>query len=242
MRKLASFLRLLPLAAAAFASVATSAMIPTLQLDDVTPRPDETAVDPASELTVRGVLQEGGDVSDSPAGLGLRTLAGQEIAGATERRALEGGLTYTFKPAAPLAPDSYELYWVGSPGGSAYFTDSDLATLVAAYPNDGVHEPIVRFSTVSQPRVRYAFLYASTSYFRISFSEDMDESTLEHVKVLDATGDVLPVTARWLGGPMHELTLQAPAGAVTLAFEPGLLAATGVDVAPTPFTLVPERR
>jgi hypothetical protein len=41
---------------------------------------------------------------------------------------------------------------------------------------------------------------------------------------------------------MHELELQAPVGAVTLAFMPGLLAKTGVDAAATPFTIDPERR
>jgi hypothetical protein len=241
MRTIASLLRLLPLAAAAFASVATSAMIPTYAIDLATPPPDETAVAPGTVLEVLGVLQEGGS-GEAPTGLGLRTASGQEIAGTTERNELEGGITYRFIPAAPLAPDAYVLYWVGSPGTYWYFNDPDQASLVARYPNDGTIEPIVQFSTVSQPKVRYAYLDTRTGTIRMSFSEDMDPATLDHVQVLDATGDVLTATRSWRGGAMHELELQAPVGAVSLSFEPGLLAKTGVDAAPTPFTIEPERR
>jgi hypothetical protein len=239
--RLLRLLRLLPLAAAAFASVATSAMLPTLQLSSSTPPPDETAVPASTVLTVDGILEDD-DGKGSPTGLGLRTLSGQEIAGTYQRSQLEGGTHFTFTPAAPLAPDSYVLYWVGSPGTYAYFTDPDQERLASAYSSDGSISPIVQFSTVSQPKVRYAYQDARTGTILMSFSEDMDVATLEHVKVLDATGDVLAAPAVWQGGAMHVLELQAPVGGVTIAIEPGLLGKTGVDAASAPFTIEPERR
>jgi hypothetical protein len=243
MRKLASFLRLLPLAAAAFASVATSAPpSPYLRVLRVTPPAQETGVSPDVALQVATTMEDG-TIDDCPAGLGLRTLSGTPIAGTSHRVEVSGEIDYRFTPDAPLAPDSYVLFWVGSTGADWSFDDYEQSNLAAAYDGDTwPREVVTEFSTVSQPQLRLAYVDINTGTVYISFSEDMDASTLEHVKVLDATGDVLPAEALWTGGDMHRLELHPPVGAVSLLLEPGLLAASGVDAAPTPLTVELERR
>ena len=86
MRSLAHLLRLLPLAAAALASVATSPMFSTLEIEAASPAPDESAVPADAVLTLRVHVIEGSAPSGNP-----RSSGGGRPTGGSARRGRPSG-------------------------------------------------------------------------------------------------------------------------------------------------------
>jgi hypothetical protein len=242
MSRLATFLRLLPLAGAALASVATTTTQPAVSYSVIaaTPPPDETAV--ASRIAPSLQLRLDADQAPDPSvKLQLYDAAGAPIPGSTVSPPVTGGIQdLSFVPEAPLPAGDYVLVLVGGAwGGAAEYEDSSLYAIASRYPFRSVGRELVHFATVSRPAVRLAQRDASGASFTLSFTQEMDQATLDHVQVLDATGDALPVTRTWQGGRLHELVVTSPPGGVTLSLEPGLAAADGTPVAGLPLVIDP---
>ncbi len=235
-RSLLHLLRILPLAAAALASVATSMIPKTLTITSATPPPDESGASPDVVPTLRLSVSADGE-GDVPTGIEVRDSRNALVVGHSERSEENGELVFRYVHAEPLAPETYFITFVGSSNVDVTFADEGLAALFSFPGADSA--PVMKFSIASEPRLRYAIHDRATGVFTVSFTEDMDVSTLEHVKV---AGEQPQVTRTYRGGDLHVLEVAAPLGAVNLVLEPGLAARTGVPVMGLPVTIGPIQR
>ena len=232
MRKLTAILRLLPLAAAALASVATSPMpVPHLVISDPHPLARETGVavtmQPSLALSTQGG-EDGEEVALPPIdALSLhRTSDGAVVAGHPVIEPASGGyVIYRFVPDADLALDDYQL--VLDLGDITEFNADGLEFVDNAI--------VLPFSTVSRPTIHYAILANGSASAYLSFSQAMDPTTFGSIKLLDSAGVELVPTQVDYSSETFSLSLHAPPGvAHVLRIEPGLRAADGTEVAGLP--------
>jgi hypothetical protein len=227
MRHFVALLRLLPLAAAALASVATSAPSVDITVYTVSPTPNETSVSSTIVPTVRVAIgAERGD--EAPTAIGLRTLAGVDVAGSSQRSDEGDEVVFRFFPGAVLPEDDYELYFVDSTWVDATFVNADLADLVWSYPRENGNQPLTRFSTRSRPAVRFARQNANDGLVTVSFTQDIDPESVKDVKVF-LDGAPLDLAPIWFGGDLHVLEVAAPLG-VSILLDGPMIATDGTAV------------
>jgi hypothetical protein len=228
-----SYLRVLPLAAAAVASVATSRLPESISITGATPPSGETGV--SADVQPEITLDMDGGAAPAAEVLTLRRAGDGELVAGHAERTTPGGqaFVYRFVPDAPLPDGDYLL--VLEIDGRELYTDE----VEALDPEASWSGPVgVRFSTVSSPKVRRASLYYGDGTGYVSFSQDMDVASLAaHMKILDATGDELPVTQTWLGDRLHTLQFTSQQGAADILLEPGILAADGSEMTGLPMVL-----
>jgi hypothetical protein len=230
MRHPASFLRLVPLAAAAFASVATSPMQPgAYQVIAQTPGLDESDV-PADVVPEVQLDPEGSEPGDAPAALELHDADTQQaVAGASERTDENGVVILRFHPAAPLAPGHYELR-VSADSECGVPTYADLTY---CRPEDGSADQnrvVGRFSTVSEPEIlAVTGLYGATG-FTVFFSQDVDPGTVDLVHPRDFDRKTLASTRTWQPGGTRVLEVSTSPTVVDLQIDDGVVALDGTPV------------
>jgi hypothetical protein len=221
MRKIPLILRLVPLAAAALASVATSPMVTDWSsVVSTSPVNGETAV--AADVVPEVHLVPGdGDVG-APEGLELHDITGALVPGTSERIREGGELVYRFYPAAPLAPGDYELHATDD------VTCYDGTQCNERTDNDEVRSTrLAGFSTISRPTVLAVTSIYGYDGFAVTFSQDMDPASAELMHVLDATGAELRVTRRWQPGSQRVIELVTPPGQTDVLLDDGVRAADG---------------
>jgi hypothetical protein len=219
-RPMRRFVQLSLLTAAAIASIATSMVVPGMY--DVTPHDGETAVHPDIQpaLTFDGEFDvDEGDV------LLVDAVSGDVVPGTLRIGTFEGVFTIRFMPTDSLIESDYELR---------------LGDSVLPYAT----QPVYTFSTYSDPRVRTAaFIDGNRTIIHVSFSEDMDPTSLTADTVALFAGDVrVDAALTWMEDDWHTLRLilpsPQPAGfALRLTLSPGIRSAIGTEMAALPLDL-----
>jgi hypothetical protein len=240
MPSLSSSIRLVLLAAAVLACMATSSMSASLTIKSSTPSPDETNVAPEVVVTIRA--EKPGDGSgEVPTKIGLRTRSFQEVAGTSERIAdAIGGFIYRFTPAAPLPPDSYVAYFADHQDVFVNFADSDQDQLYFQHTRTGDRDPVIEFSTVSEPKLLYAVESSTTGVVQLVFSEDVELGSVSNrLQLLDAAGGDVTIAGLVRRQDAHIIEVQPVPGivAASIVLQAGIVGVTGVEVSGLPVTI-----
>jgi hypothetical protein len=218
-------LRLVPLALAAFASLATSSIDDEYVLDGHLPLAGETAV--VSTVQPRVTLSVIGEGEPPTRWLGLRRAGGEPVAGEVSRAGGSGVYELTFHPAEPLPEGDFELV-----------LDHDGQLQLGEVVGVPLADPfVVPFTVGSRASIRASAFVPDETTALLEFSQHVPPAAVrEHVSALDATGDPLPVVDVVLLDPVrHQLRITVPPGTVDLAIADGLLAGDGTPVLGLPY-------
>jgi hypothetical protein len=232
--RMLSLLRLVPLAAAAFASMATSYVSEDVPFEVAALTPSLGASNLAAEVVPEVYFTPPADgPSAFSLALELHDAGGLPVAGYSDRTDEGDAMIFRFHPAAPLAPGDYTLTVAAGVECDPPALDAPV-TCRFADGTDPQARVLGRFTVGSKPTILGA-TRPTDGEIDLYFSQDMDFDALSRVHPRNSAGGVLVAEKRWRGGGTRILSVSADEDSLAdLLVDDGVVALDGTPVTGLP--------